>query len=839
MKIGEHLLLLGPNRRSDRTMVEEQLLPDPAELEALATGGEAVMERLAGQFPGLGAERERLAAAIASASADPLAALARLRNAIGIALQRIAGHRVGESGFRLDSSGAGVWCWFEYEHDGVGEKAAELAFELLSTGLSAAGPVSGAHGSTPLAAALKAFPAWAAEFVLPLDTEAIVSAAARLDLPSFKLERQPFPGLDGAFRVRRNGLLMIGHGRYREIVDGTFCVTRGVQLQPLMRDREVLRGLLAGCAIPWPRRAPDGGNCALTRRALRAADSIGYPVAVKPRIRARGAGVTLDVASPEALRVAVDAARTVSPEVSVEAMVPGEAHCLVVAGGEPVALLQGRRELDPAAVHFSTLQLAREVASRLGAGIVALDLVAADIGAALDGGNGAVTGVDPAPELDAMLVPGSPLYPAIAEAFLGWLFPPGAPSRKTIVAVTGTNGKTTTSRMSARILRHAGLRTGLVCSEGFYVDDRLESPIRDVGPATHYQVLERADIDAAVFEEYFGRIARVGFAYEWCDVAVVTNVTNDHLGRIGTHTLEEMAELKFALPRRARHAAILNGDDTHCLAMAQDCIARRVCLVSVRSDLLAETEPLGPRGARCIVEREDDGTEWMVLYDAGRRLPLLRVSEVPATHEGAARFNVSNALEAAAACYFAGIKPEAIAAGLRSFEMSFKDTPGRLNRFNGLPFTVVMDYAHNADGFRQLVSYVDRLQMPGRKILMVGFTGDRRNSDIEQAIAELAGHFDLYVCRNFLVIREGRDPLEIPQLIRRTLLGAGVADHCIHVVPDAVESVHHTLGLAQPGDLVVLLVGNMQFQSVWDLLQQLAAGNAPAAGPGLSPAEPS
>ena len=820
MEIGEHLLLLGPNRRSDRTMVEQQLLPSDSELEALASRSESLVGWLLAQYPPFAAEHLQLEDAAASAAAEPLAALARLRNAIALALQRSAGHRVSECGFRLDSAGAGVWSWFEYEHDGVGEKAAELALGLIANGLSAAGARSGDEGRTRLARELDAFPGWAAGFVLPLDTEAIISAAARLDLPCFKLERSPFPGLEGGFRVRRNGLLMIGHGRYRELVDGTFCVTRGAQLQPSIRDREALRGLLTACPIPWPRRAPDAGNCALTRRALRAAESIGYPVVVKPRTRGSGAGVSLDVASPEVLRSAVEAARAVSPEVSIEAMVEGDPYRLVIAGGEPVALLQGDREMNPEAAHPSTLRLACDVALRLGAGIVVFDLVTADIGAALDGRNGAVVSVDPAPELDAMLAPDSPFYAAIAEAFLRWLFPPGAPSRKTIVAVTGTNGKTTTSRMSARILGHSGIRTGLVCSEGFYVDGQLESKLKELGPGTHHEVLERPDIDAAVFEEYFGRIARVGFAYEWCDVAILTNVTNDHLGRIGTHTLDEMAELKFALPRRARHAAILNGDDPRCLAMARDCTARRVCLVSVRGDLRSEAERLGPRAARCVVEREGDGAEWMVLYDAERRVPLLRVAEVPATHGGAARFNVINALQAAAACYFAGVAPAVIAEGLRSFEMSFEATPGRLNRFDGLPFTVIMDYAHNADGFRQLVGFVDRLPVQGRKILMVGFTGDRRDPDILSAVRELAGHFDLYVCRNFLVIRD-REPHEIPELVRRGLRDAGVANDRIHVVPDAVESVHYALSLGRPGDLVVLLVGSMQFEGVWEILREL------------------
>jgi UDP-N-acetylmuramyl tripeptide synthase len=817
MHVAEKLLLIGPNRRSEQTIIEHQLVPEEQELSALAARFPEILLSVSEALPGLDAESKALLPDAAGPPAEPLAALARLYTALGLVLQRLAGHRVREAGFEPDRAGKGVWAWFEYEHDGVGEQAAELALRLISAALACADSASARRAPlADIAAELSAFEAMAARHVLPRDTEAIVTAATRRDLPCFKLERDPYPGLSGEFRIRMNGLLMIGHGRHKRIVDGTFCVTRCARLQPIVRDRQALRRLLESWGVPLPRRAPDAGNCALTRRALRAAEAIGYPVVVKPGARARRAGVSLALASPAALRSAVDAARAVSPAVTVEAMVAGASHRLLVAGGEPVALLSAGRELEPDRAHSTTLALARQIARRLDVGIAAFDLVTTDIRAPLDQTGGALVDLDLAPELDALLSPDSRLYAVIAEAFLGWIFPPGSAARIPIISVTGTNGKTTTCRMISRILQQSGRRTGMVCSEGIYINERYETSRAETGVGAHHRVLERPDVEAAVFEEYFGRIARLGFAYRWCDVAVCTNVTNDHLGRIGIHTLEQMADLKRAVPERARAAVVLNADDASCLDMAKQCGAERICLVSTRDSPASRTRALGARGARCVVE-SDGGRDWAVIHDGDRRIPLIPIADIPATFGGTAEFNVSNALHAAAACHFAGVGATDIASGLRSFEMSFESTPGRLNRYQGLPFQVIIDYAHNADGFRQLCAFVDLQPVPGKKIVMFGFTGDRKDPDILAAAAQLAGHFDQYVCRNFRIIRQ-REPHEVPELLRRGLRAAGVGEESIHVVPEAERAVNHALGLAGEGDLVVLLVGTTEFQSVWQML---------------------
>ncbi|MEJ8569218.1 Mur ligase family protein [Elongatibacter sediminis] len=821
MHIPETLLLIGPNRRSDRTLLEQQLVPDREELRKFADGGETVIRELTRIGPWLAGEWDKSPVA---AAAEPLAAMVSTYNQLALALQRHSGHRVDESGFQLDSAGNGVWAWFEYEHDEVGRQAAELALRLIA---AAGGAGDSDAGPTPdTAAAVNSFLEFATQYVQPRDTEAIVAAAARLDIPCYKLERDPYPGLEGDFRIRRNGLLMLGHARFKQIVDGTFCVSRCARIQSLVRDREALRSLLATWKVPLPSRDPSAGNCLMTRRALRAAESIGYPVVLRPAMRTDGVSAALDLQIGQEVAEAVDHMRHRAQTLVVEAMVPGTSHKILVAGGEPLAVISGGKEFPPDEVHADTLELARNIARRLDAGLVAVDIVSRDIGHSLETTGGAVVDVDLAPDLDHLLAPESPLFGECATRFLRWLFPAGEPARIPVLTVTGTNGKTTTCRMITRILEHAGKHTGMVCSEGLYFGEQFETRRATADVAAHHWILETETVEAAVFEEYFGRIARLGFTFRWCDVAVCTNVTDDHLGRIGTHTLEEMAALKQAVPVRAREAAVLNGDDPRCRAMASACTARKVCLISIRASLEQEVAELGERGARAVLEPANDGRRWLVLHDGPERLPVLPVDEIPATFGGSAPFNVSNALHAAAAAYFGGAQIPAIASGLRSFEMSYENTPGRLNRFDGLPFSVIMDYAHNADGFRQIARFVDQQNPAGKRRVMVGFTGDRRDEAVLAAIAELAGHFDHYVCRNFMEYR-GRKPHEIPQLLNRGLLAAGVPREQIDVVPDAVEAVHHVLDAAQPGDFVVLLCGSTQFDSVWNHLHERAGLEAP------------
>ncbi|MSQ98506.1 MAG: hypothetical protein EXR85_04305 [Xanthomonadales bacterium] len=391
----------------------------------------------------------------------------------------------------------------------------------------------------------------------------------------------------------------------------------------------------------------------MSRKAVRAAEQIGFLVAVKAGVRGCPSGVFLGLNTAEEVRAAVEKARHLSNHVGVESLVAGQSCKLLVVNHELLGAFASGEEMQTADVHSSIRDLACQLSRDLGVGMLLLDVVTSDFGRALAETGGAVVDCDLAPRLDELILPGSGLLDRAAEAFVRWMYPPGTIARIPVIAVTGTNGKTTTCHMIEHIQRAAGRHSGVICSDGIFVDQVYTASRSDMGAGAHHGILEVGNVDVAVLEEYFGRILRAGFAFEWCDVSVCTNVTNDHLGRIGVHTLQEMADVKFEVVRRARGAVVLNAADPLCLAMAERAKARRVCLVSnaENPELMAET--LANADSRCVIEPEA-GRASIVIYDGADRIPLVAIDDIPATLEGAAVHNISNAMHAAAACYFTG-----------------------------------------------------------------------------------------------------------------------------------------------------------------------------------------
>jgi cyanophycin synthetase len=200
---------------------------------------------------------------------------------------------------------------------------------------------------------------------------------------------------------------------------------------------------------------------------------------------------------------------------------------------------------------------------------------------------------------------------------------------------------------------------------------------------------------------------------------------------------------------------------------------------------------------------------------------VIATADIPATMNALARHNVSNAMHAAAAAWMAGVAPERIAAALGTFASTITSCRGRLNEFTGLPYRVILDYAHNADGFRMMSTLLDAQPVPGRKTILVRFTSDRRAAELRVAMAELAGHFDLYVCTNYPSSFRRVITDNVPELIQAALLEFGVEAQAIQVIPDHRRALDWTLHQAQPGDLLLLLLASDEFEPVWDRLENM------------------
>jgi cyanophycin synthetase len=483
--------------------------------------------------------------------------------------------------------------------------------------------------------------------------------------------------------------------------------------------------------------------------------------------------------------------------------------------------------------HPDNVEIAETAARVVGLDIAGIDFICPDIATPVRETGGGIVEINAAPGFRMHTHPteGEPQY--VARPVIDLLFPPGTPARIPILAVTGTNGKTTTVRMVAHILKLMGRRVGMTSTDGIVIDGRLMKRGDMSGPKSAQMVLQNPTVDTAVFEVARGGILREGLGYDRNDVAVVTNVTGDHLGLGGIDTLGQLANVKGvlveAVPRSG--SAVLNADDHLVYRMGRHC-SGRVVLFSMAKEKGEEgydrVDGHTSRGNAAFCLEDTPQGELMVLKHGPRKMPVLYTHLMPATFGGRARMNVANTLAAAAAAWASGAHLHDIRQGLRTFTTSFFQAPGRLNLVEVAGTRVVIDYCHNVDGMRQLADFVNRMMVEpqtrtgvlgatgaaashpprtGRAIGVIGIPGDRRDDDQCEYGALAGTAFDEIYIREDANLR-GREPgvsaTNVANGVKAARDEGRGRTTKVEKILDEAAAVRAAMRRAAPGDLVVV-----------------------------------
>ena len=452
-------------------------------------------------------------------------------------------------------------------------------------------------------------------------------------------------------------------------------------------------------------------------------------------------------------------------------------------------------------VHPANARVAELAAQILALDVAGIDVLCRDVRRPLTDQGGAIVEVNAAPGLRMHLAPTVGQGRDVGMPIVDMLYPNCAPARIPIVAVTGTNGKTTVTRLAGHIFSTARKLVGMTCTDGTYIGRERILQGDCSGPRSAQAVLLHPWVEVAVLETARGGILREGLAFDTCAVGVVTNVTSDHLGLKGVNTLEQLARVKQVVVERVREdgAAVLNADDHLVAEMAASCPGRIVYFsLDPRNPVVAAHVAEG--GAAVYVE---DGS--IVLARDGRATELVELERVGFTLGGIVHFQVQNALAAAAAAWAAGLNPALIARALTTFTTDGSTVPGRFNLHELSGVQVVVDYGHNVAAMQALGQAVQALG-PRRTVMLMTLPGDRRDADLRATLEATFGWAHEYVFHDEPRLR-GRAPEEVPRLLLRHLAGDGRAAG--HVARDVRDALDHAWRRLRPGDRLVFLADDV------------------------------
>ena len=449
-------------------------------------------------------------------------------------------------------------------------------------------------------------------------------------------------------------------------------------------------------------------------------------------------------------------------------------------------------------MHPENIFLCERISRVIGLDICGVDIMAENLTQPLKENGGCILEVNAAPGFRMHLAPSEGLPRNVAAPVIDMLYPPGKPSRIPIIAVTGTNGKTTTTRLLAHIVKNNGFKVGFTTSDGIYVQNHMMEKGDTTGPVSAEYILKDPTVEFAVLETARGGILRSGLGFSRCDIAIITNIQEDHLGLSDIHTLEDLARVKSTVVKSVKKDgwAILNAEDEQCLKIANELS----CNIAYFS--MDENNPKVKKFSKegKIVAVYENG--FITIKKGEWKIRVERATHVPLTMGGKAKFMIANVLAATLASYLQGFKTDDISLSLQTFIPSAAQTPGRMNIFEFKKFKVLIDFAHNAAGYRGVEEYLSSVEAT-KKIGIIAGVGDRRDEDIKECATIAARMFDHIIIRQEKYLR-GRTEDEIIGLIMEGITASG-RDVTHEIISKEVEAIKHAITNAEEGSFITAL----------------------------------
>lgn len=448
-------------------------------------------------------------------------------------------------------------------------------------------------------------------------------------------------------------------------------------------------------------------------------------------------------------------------------------------------------------VHPYNVFMAERIARIIGLDICGIDIMASDLTTPIKDNGGTILEVNAAPGFRMHIAPTEGLPRNVAEPVIDMLFPPGTSARIPIIAITGTNGKTTTTRLTAHIVKTMGHKVGFTTTDGIYIQNRMLQSGDCTGPVSAEFVLKDPSVDFAVLETARGGILRSGLGFTRCDIAIVTNVAADHLGLKDINSLDDMARVKAVVPESVRKdgTAILNADDDLVYAMREG-LKCKIALFSLDENNPRIVSHCNAGGLATIVENG-----YVTICKGNWKIRVDKVVNIPLTFSGKAVFNIQNILPAVLAGFIRGFKIEDMRLALETFIPSPTQTPGRMNMFQFRNFQVMVDYAHNSAGFNAIAKFLEKVEAKPKVGIIAG-VGDRRDEDIVNLGKIAAQMFDEIIIRQDRNLR-GRTEEEIIDFM---LAGVKSVDPTkeVKVIRSEIEAINYAINNAQKGAFIVI-----------------------------------